>query len=155
MRKSYLVIVFFMIAFLNACGGGSEKAIKSESPETSIAAVSQLAFYLPSWFDQSGEIKISAQNGEIITSLETLSLNKELLTLNANQIVLIEYTPSSKNIVCPVSEGCTNSNNNFHDDSNGNNIIDHNEVYSVDSNFSASLFLSPGSNKIYFSLLFA
>jgi hypothetical protein len=153
MRKSYLFVVFFMIIFLNACGGGSEKTVKNESPETSIAAVSQLAFYLPSWFDQSGEIKISSQNGEVITSLETASLNSEVLTINANQVIFIEYIPSSKNIVCPDSKGCANSNNSFHEDSNGNNIIDHNEVFSVDSIFSARLLLSPGANKVYFSLL--
>jgi hypothetical protein len=151
-KNVYLTILFIISLLLSACGGDSKSEQEVELLDVS-QAESQLAFYLPSWFDHSGKIMIRSADGDIITSLETSSLNTEHITLNANQAVVIEYIPITRNIACPVTSGCGNSFDYDHEDINDNGIIDHEEVFSVNSTFAAKVFLSPGSNKVYFSLL--
>jgi len=152
-KNAYLTILLIITSILlSACGGDSKSKTEEQSLDVS-QAQSQLGFYLPTWFDHSGDIMVRSEGGDIITSLETLSLNTELITLNANQAVVIEYIPNFKKLVCPVTIGCGNSYDYYHEDSNDNGIIDLNEIFSVDSTFAAKVFLSPGSNKIYFSPL--
>ena len=152
MKNFYLLALIFIVALLTACGGGSEGNTEGNNSEIP-PAQSQLSFYLPTWFDHSGEIIIRSQSGDIITSLNTSSLNEELITLNANQVIDIEYIPSSTRLTCPVSIGCGNSYDYYHEDNNDNDIIDKDEVFSVNNLFAAQVFLSPGTNKVYFSLL--
>jgi hypothetical protein len=151
-KNLYLIILLFSISILNGCGGDSDSSTEGESPEIS-QAQSELAFYLPSWFDHNGEIIIRSKNGDVITSIDTLSLNKELITINANQVISIEYIPVSKKSTCPVTIGCGNSYDYYHEDSNSNGIIDYNEVFSMNNIFAAQVLLSPGTNTIYFSLI--
>lgn len=153
MKKIYLITIIFISSLLNACGGGSEDTAAEGELLKITQAQSQVGFYLPIWFDHSGEIIIRSQSGEMITSLDTLSLNDELIVIDANQVIAIEYIPASTRVVCPVLIGCGQSYNYYHEDNNDNDIIDHNEVFSVNNTFAAQVFLSPGTNKVYFSLV--
>ncbi len=151
-KNPYLTLILIFSLLLSGCGGDSKseaKVVSLEAPQTQ----SQLAFYLPTWFDNSGEIIIRSQGGEILSSFATASLNTELITLVANQSVIIEYIPSTTMLACPVTNGCGNSYDYVHEDINANGIIEHNESFSVNSTFAAKIFLSPGSNKVYFSQL--
>ncbi|MFQ3194006.1 MAG: hypothetical protein ACI9N3_000819 [Colwellia sp.] len=152
MKKRYLINLFLMLTLLNGCGGNSESKAEEKKSEVSLAK-SQITFYLPSWFSPVGEIIIRSQSGETITSANTLSLNNENITIESNQIITIEYTPITKSILCPVTIGCGDSYSGEHQDINANGKIDYNEAFTVDIIFAAKVFLSPGANKVYFSLL--
>jgi len=151
-KNFYLTTLVFIVALLTACGGGSEGTTEGKTSEIP-PAQSQLSFYLPTWFNHSGEIIIRSQDGDIITSHNTSSLNEEQITLNANQVIVIEYMPTSTNVTCPVSTGCGNSYDYYHEDNNDNDIIDQGEIFSINNTFAAQVFLSPGTNKVYFSLV--
>jgi len=151
-KNFYLIVIISIASLLNACGGGSESTSEDKLLEIS-QAESQLSFYLPTWFDQNGEIIIRSQSGGIITSLNTTSLNDEIITVNANQVIEIEYIPTTTRLTCPVTTGCGNSYDYYHVDDNDNEIIDKDEVFSVNNLFAANIFLSPGTNRVYFSLL--
>jgi hypothetical protein len=151
-KNFYLIGLAFIVVLLAACGGGSKDSGEENISEIS-QAQSQLSFYLPTWFEHSGEIIIRTQSGDIITSLNTSSLNEELIALSANQVVVIEYIPTSTKVTCPISIGCGNSYSYYHEDNNDNDIIDQDEVFSVNNTFAAQIFLSPGTNKVYFSLI--
>ena len=151
-KNFYLIGLAFIVVLLAACGGGSIDSGEENISEIS-QAQSQLSFYLPTWFEHSGEIIIRTQSGDIITSLNTSSLNEELISLSANQVVVIEYIPTSTQVTCPISIGCGNSYSYYHEDNNDNDIIDLDEVFSVNNTFAAQIFLSPGTNKVYFSLI--
>jgi len=151
--KRYLLItLLIMITLLTACGSDSDDVSEEQLLEKSVAT-SQLAFYLPDWFDHTGEIVIRSETGNIITSLSTSSLNSELVALDANQIIVIEYIPNINNVRCPVTIGCGSPYNYYHEDTNDNNVIDQNEIASFNTSFAAKVLLSPGNNKVYFSLL--
>jgi len=151
-KNIYLFNLFFIVSLLSACGGGSEDTAEVALPKIS-QAQSQLTFYLPSWFDHSGEVIIRSKSGNILTSLSTLSLNDEQVSIEANQVITVEYIPTSTKVICPVLLGCGNSYNYYHEDANDNDIIDQNEIFSINNTFAAQVFLSPGSNKVYFSLV--
>ena len=91
MKKIYLITIIFISSLLNACGGGAEDTAAEGELLKITQAQSQVGFYLPTWFDHSGEIIIRSQSGEMITSLDTLSLNDELIVIDANQVIAIEY----------------------------------------------------------------
>lgn len=151
MKSIHLISILLIIAFLSSCGGDSQNNETEISVEKT-AASSQLSFYLPYWFDHSGEIKITTATGEIVTSQITSDLNQEVISIPANQLVQIEFIPTTVNITCPMIAGCGNSAD-YHQDSNDNNVIDQNELFSMNNDFSAKIFLSPGYNQLYFSLL--
>jgi len=152
-KNAYFTILLIITSMLLSACGGDSKSPPNESLLDVSQTQSQLGFYLPTWFDQNGEIIVRSENEDTITSIDTLSLNTELISLNSNQVVIIEYIPTSKKIVCPVTIGCGNSYDYYHEDNNSNGVIDFNEVFSENSTFVAKVFLSPGSNKVYFSLL--
>lgn len=152
MHNIYLSSLLILSLLLSACGGDSKADVAAETLDAP-PAESQLAFYLPPWFKHSGEIRVRAESGDILSSRETQSLNTESITLAVNQAVIIEYIPSSAMIVCPVTNGCGNSYSYAHQDTNDNGVIDQNETFSISSTFAAKVFLIPGYNKVYFSPL--
>ena len=152
MKNVYMTSLFIFSLLLSACGGDSKGDGVAESQGTP-QPQSQLSFYLPPWFEHSGAIMVRSESGNILSSIETTSLNTERITLAVNQVVIIEYIPTSTLIVCPVINGCGNSYNYAHQDTNDNGVIDLNETFSVNSTFAAKVFLSPGYNKVYFSPL--
>jgi hypothetical protein len=146
-NKLSLLIIF---AIIIGCGGSTVSDKSNQDPKA-IISTSQLGFYVPQWFDISGKVIITDVSGTLISEINTRDINLELLSVPSTNEIIVHFIPETNLVICPNTLGCGETLSESAPKDNG--TITFGETFIYEENFSAKIFLSPGKNTVYFSLL--